>query len=212
MTVEPMILARHQTPAREANKLLTALTRPSTADTTRKPPATSGVPRDRYDRPLIHVPGHDKPVPYTRCTTFVDCIDDKTALSAWAKRMVLVGVARAPHLAAQASRLDPDDRACKQALNQLAEQATVLAGGNTKRERGTHLHTLSEYVDHGEPLPVANSDDLADMAAYKAATVHLDVVHVERLVVVDTLRSPEPRTGSRTTAAPARMAHRCPAT
>jgi hypothetical protein len=146
------------------------------------------VPRDRYDRPLICVPDHDKLVPYTRCTTYVDCLEDKTALVAWGKRMVLMGSARAPHLAAQARTLDPTDRDDKRQLNRLAEKASAIAGANDKRERGTHLHTLSEYVDRGLPLPSVSPADVADLAAYMSATVHFDIVQVERLVVVDRLK------------------------
>lgn len=167
---------------------MTALTRPSQAGTpTQGGAADADVPRDRYDRPLIHVPGRDKLVPYARCTTFVDCIEDKSALSAWGKRMVLVGAARDPHLIAQARGLDPQNTSDKRTLNQLAERAAAVAGSNTKRDHGTYLHHLSGYIDRGEPLPTGTTQDVADMAAYKAATVHLDVVHVERLVVVDAL-------------------------
>ena len=61
------------------------------------------MPRDRFKRPLIHVPGTDKPVPYTRCTTFVDCIEDKSALAAWGKRMVLLGATTATAVVGQAA-------------------------------------------------------------------------------------------------------------
>lgn len=126
-------------------------------------------------------------MPYTRCTTFVDCIEDKSALAAWGKRMVLLGAAHDPGLIAQARGLDPQNPADKRTLNRLAERAAAVAGSHTKRDHGTHLHALSEYIDRGEPLPAPTTQDVADMAAYKAATVHLDVVHVERLVVVDAL-------------------------
>ena len=166
--------------------LAVVLTRPSQLiDTTAASDAV--VPRDRYDRPLIHIPGQPRLTPYTRCTTFVDCIEDKTALAAWGRRMVLLGAAHDPVLVDRARQLDPDDNHGKKALNRLAERATALAGSHTKRDKGTFLHRLSEHVDRGEALPPATAQDVADMAAYKAATVHLDVVHVERLVVVDSL-------------------------
>ncbi len=135
------------------------------------------------------MPGSPKLVPYTRCTTFVDCIEDKTALSTWGKRMVLVGAARAPHLLDEAAKLDPHEHAGKRALDRLASTATAIAGAHTKRDQGTHLHALSEAVDLGTPLPAASAPDIADIAAYLSATVHLDVLHVERLVVVDELKT-----------------------
>ncbi|MEU7905901.1 hypothetical protein [Actinoplanes sp. NPDC049118] len=115
-------------------------------------------------------------------------MEDKTQLTAWSKRMVLAGAARSPDLLAQARSLDPADPQHKQPLNALAERAANAAGSASRRDHGTHLHTLSEYVDRGEPLPAHSAADVADMAAYKLATVHLDVIHVERLVVVDDLR------------------------
>ncbi|GIF02242.1 hypothetical protein [Paractinoplanes rishiriensis] len=147
-----------------------------------------GVLRDRHDRPLIHVPGRDKLVAYTRCTTFVDCIEDKTALATWGKRMVLAGAARDPRIITRARTLDPNEATDKQALNHLAVQAERVAGADTKRDQGTHLHTLSEHADRGQPLPGASPADIADLGAYLGATVHLDVVHIERLVVVDSLK------------------------
>jgi len=160
---------------------------PSHADLADSGSAGADVPRDRHDRPLIHVPGRDKPVPYTRCTTFVDCIEDKTALATWGKRMVLVGAARDARITARAGLLDPDIPGDKQTLNRLAATAASIAGADTKRERGTHLHALSEHLDRGEPLPATKLADVADLGAYLTATLHLDVLEIERLVVVDGL-------------------------
>ncbi|MFJ7202079.1 hypothetical protein ACIQWR_00880 [Streptomyces sp. NPDC098789] len=102
--------------------------------------------------------------------------------------MTLVGASRDPALVARTKELNPDTREGKTALDGLAERAVTLAGANRKREHGTHLHTLSEAVDRGEPLPLGTSDrDLADMAAYKLATVGFDTVDIEQFVVVDEL-------------------------
>jgi hypothetical protein len=168
--------------------LASTLLRPSQLDIAAPATDTSAVPRDRYDRPLIRVPGADKPVPYTRCTTFVDCIEDKSCLTTWGKRMVVVGATHAPRLVSDAARHDPHEPAGKQALNRIADQLVQLAGAHDKRERGTRLHALSEYVDRGEALPPSTPGELADMTVYKSATLALDVVHIERLVVVDDLK------------------------
>ncbi|MFC9736657.1 hypothetical protein ACFVKC_01910 [Streptomyces noursei] len=129
-----------------------------------------------------------EPRALTRTTTFIDAIEDKSALTAWGKRMVLVGAAAQPSLLDQMRDLDPASREGKSALNALTERAVQLAGAHTKRERGTHLHALSERVDQGEELPASASPaDLADMAAYKVSTLAFDVVAVEQFVVVDEL-------------------------
>lgn len=138
--------------------------------------------------PLVAPKAGGKPRSLTRTTTFIDCIEDKSALSAWGKRMTLVGASREPSLLDRLKDLDPATREGKAALDELAERAVDIAGANLKRERGTHLHTLSEYVDRGDELPRGTSpSDVADMAAYKMATVDFDMVAVEQFVVVDEL-------------------------
>lgn len=115
---------------------------------------TPTVPRDGWDRPLVIPKQGGKPVPLTRTTTFIDCIEDKTALSDWHKRMTLAGAAKRPSMLDVVRQLDPEQPDDKRKLNALAEQAIDIAGANKKREKGTHLHTLSEYVDRGDPLPM----------------------------------------------------------
>lgn len=155
------------------------------------------VPRDRYDRPMIHVPDQcalcqgvekvteHKLVPYTRTTTFIDCLEDKSSLDKWGKRMVLVGASRAIPVVEEAVPLDPVDD--KKRLDGLAEKLVTIGGAHEKREKGSQLHELSEYVDRGERMPAASEQDTVDMAAYKMATIDLDIMHIEQLVVCDEL-------------------------
>ncbi|NEA50467.1 hypothetical protein G3I35_30410 [Streptomyces sp. SID10815] len=152
------------------------------------PTPAPAVPRDGRGRPLVVPKGGGKPRSLTRTTTFIDCIEDKSALSDWRQRMTLVGAARRPALLEVVKQLSPDDAQDKRRLNAVAEQAASLAGANDRREKGTHLHSLSEFVDRGEELPAGtDARDVADMAAYKMATVDFDVVAVETFVVVDSL-------------------------
>ncbi|PHQ49741.1 hypothetical protein BLA24_25975 [Streptomyces cinnamoneus] len=132
--------------------------------------------------------GGGRPRGLTRVTTFIDAIEDKSALTAWGKRMTLLGAAREPALLTALQYLNPETREGKAALDRLAERAVTAAGANAKRERGTHLHSLSELVDQERELPLGTSaSDVADMAAYKAATAMFDVVAMEQFVVVDEL-------------------------
>ncbi|MFF3692047.1 hypothetical protein [Streptomyces sp. NPDC002221] len=152
------------------------------------PARALGVPRDRWGRPLVIPRGGGRPRGLTRVTTFIDAIEDKSALTAWGKRMTLLGAAREPALLTALQYLNPETREGKAALDQLAERAITAAGANVKRERGTHLHSLSELVDQERALPPGTSaSDAADMAAYKAATAMFDVVAMEQFVVVDEL-------------------------
>jgi hypothetical protein len=104
-------------------------------------------------------------------------------------RSVLLGVAKQPSILEAVEALDPEDPKYKWKLYALAERAMDVSGANDRRERGSHLHELSEYVDRGEPLPertkfgVTDEDDLRDMAAYRMMTVWFDVREVEQFVV-----------------------------
>ncbi|MEU5403700.1 hypothetical protein ABZ348_30915 [Streptomyces sp. NPDC005963] len=121
-------------------------------------------------------------------TTFIDCIEDKSNLTDWLCRMVLLGAMVRPDLLELARSLDPDDPVDKKKLTALAEQAKDAAGANVKSRKGTYLHELTEYVDRGEPLPRAISEqDLDDMAEYVLATSPLEVVAAEQFVVVPEL-------------------------
>ncbi|MCM8548808.1 hypothetical protein [Streptomyces sp. STCH 565 A] len=146
------------------------------------------VPRDGWGRPIVVPRAGGKPKGYTRTTTFIDCIEDKSALIDWGKRMVLVGTTKRPDLVDKARPLDPESPDDKKRLNELAEQATDASGANDKREKGTHLHGLSELVDAGQPLPAGlPARDVEDMAAYLMETSPLTVKAVEQFVVVDEL-------------------------
>ncbi|ATI18894.1 exonuclease [Streptomyces phage SqueakyClean] len=146
------------------------------------------VPRDGWGRPLIVPEGGGRPKGHTRTTTFIDCIEDKSNLIDWGKRMVLVGAARRPDLVKKALGLDPSESSDKRSLDSLTEQLTESSGANDKSRKGTYLHDLSEYVDRGDPLPKEISGaDLDDMAAYMMATSVLKVVAIEQFVVVPEL-------------------------
>ncbi|MFJ3974904.1 hypothetical protein [Streptomyces sp. NPDC090021] len=148
------------------------------------------VPRDGWDRPLVIPKQGGKPVALTRTTTFIDCLEDKTALSDWKSRMTLAGAAKRPDLLDAVRQLDPNEREDIRRLNQLAAQAAEIAGANVKREKGTHLHKLSEYVDAGCPLPAGTSAvDQRDMSAYLMETADFTVRAVERFVAVPELRT-----------------------
>lgn len=146
------------------------------------------VERDRYGRPKIWVPEKKATRCYTRTTRYVDVLSDKSTLDKWGKRMVLVGATKAPPVVEKAKQYDPTVPADKQKLNGLAEELVEIAGANIKREKGTHLHGLSEHVDRGEQLPPCTPQDAADMVAYRMATIPFDITHIEQLVVHDELK------------------------
>jgi hypothetical protein len=200
------------------------------------------VPRDKLGRPRIKLvcqacdlgkvpsPKTGRPIQcpkckgkgqlersYTRTTTYIDVLDDKSNLQAWGERMVLIGVDRertlldgVADLFADATAvpidcghtrkeraekgIEPGDcrscdaRSAKDELNRRAQIAKVKAGAEEKADKGTELHGLSELVDQGLELPKGiDFGDVIDMDAYRRATTGFHIVHMEKLVVSDLL-------------------------
>lgn len=126
---------------------------------------------------------------FTRVTTFIDCIEDKSNLMTWGKRMVLIGCAMDERLLDGVLDRDPAVRDDKDWLNRRAEAASQKAGAGDKAEKGTELHALSEMVDSGIEIPDhATFGDVIDMHAYETATRGFKIEHMEKLVVLDEYR------------------------
>lgn len=141
------------------------------------------IERDNFGRPLIVPPGGGKPKAYTRCTTFVDALSDKSNLMAWKARMAALGLARSDDLMLQIAGHDPDD---KKGLDRLVDQAANLAGASRGANIGTQIHEATEKYDRGEELPPLGKFQ-ADVDAYIQATRGLEVAAVEQFRVHDDL-------------------------
>jgi hypothetical protein len=137
-----------------------------------------------------------KEVLFTRATSFVGVLDDRSNLEKWQKRIILVGLAASPWLVNEIYAVNPDD---KDALDSFADLLFEAGEGHVKAQKGTDLHTLTEYVDKGWDLPATLTDydtgqerpvtlqDRADMAAWRKVTNDLgvQVVGSELFVVQD---------------------------
>lgn len=146
---------------------------------------TLEVQRDRFGRPLVIPPGGGKPTAYTRCTTYVDCLEDKFNLSKWQQRMVAIGITERTdlRLAVAAHRDDKKhlDEICEQAL----EAAQATAGATT----GTALHAFTEQHDRGQlDLRRVPADFRADLDAYIDAVRGFGMVDIETFGVLDDLQ------------------------
>lgn len=163
----------------------------------------------------------------TRVTTFVKNIDDETNLKLWEKRLLAEGISAhadefAPRVndivhrrevaiakgrkADRKGKLDIGElaiieetanKAAKDALNALVEEALEAAGRNDKADAGTNLHTLAELSDAegidavrakyeaGEISPT----DLASIEAYAARMARLGakVIESEAVIVNDAM-------------------------
>lgn len=142
------------------------------------------IPRDRWNRPLVTPVGGGKPQAYTRCTTYVDCLEDKYNLQKWQLRQCALGLADRPDLLLSVSAHRDD----KQALNQVCDKAMEAAASSARSTTGTALHALCERVDRGQPLGVVPASARADVEAYQAATAFLEHVHIEQFTVNDELK------------------------
>jgi len=147
---------------------------------------TPELPRDRWGRPLVTPPDGGKPVPYTRCTKFVDALEDKYNLSKWQQRMVALGlVGRSDLQLAVAAHRDDKGK-----LNKIVDEAMEEARAGAAATIGTALHSLTEAFDRGEQMPSYPDTYRADLNAYATATKPLKMLpeYIERFMVHDPLR------------------------
>ena len=146
------------------------------------PPA---IERDRYNRPLVTPPGGGKKVAYTRCTTYIDVLEDKYNLQKWMQRMVALGLASRPDLLLSVNAHRED----KRALDRICENAREAAAASAAATTGTALHALTELIDRGQELPAGLSANvLASLEAYRQATAELTATHIEQFCVQDHLQ------------------------
>lgn len=146
------------------------------------------IERDRLGRPRVIPPsevGKENPatVAYTRCTTFVGCLEDRYNLEKWQQRMVLIGLADSPELVLSAAAHRDDNSM----LNRIAEDAQTIAKARKPATVGTAVHKFIADVDRGIEIGRVPGDWMADIEAYKRATAPFTNELVERFVVCDEL-------------------------
>lgn len=154
------------------------------------------IDRDYLSRPLVIPPDGGKPKAYTRCTTYVDCLDDKFKLGEWQQRMVAIGLSQRNDLLLAVASLAPDlmrpsdevSPETKKRATAIVDKAREAAAASAAATTGTALHALTERLDRGQSLGVIPHTARADLAAYEAATKPLTALHVERFMVNDELR------------------------
>lgn len=125
---------------------------------------------------------------YTRCTTYIKCLDDRSLLEAWKNRIVLAGVYVDTDVQRDLLAADHKDR---DQMNGLAERAFTAGDGYLKAEKGTRLHKLAELYDTGQPLPAdLTEEEVLSLKTYvQLCEMHnLQFVSREKRVVVDHLK------------------------
>lgn len=152
------------------------------------------VPRDGRGRPMIIPLEGGKTVAYTRCTTFIGCLEDTTHLSKWRQRKVAEGLVVDPDLyrSVIAKGRQPEDAAAKRtwngAMDAICKAAAHAAGADDAAELGTNLHGLTERLDRGQPLGKFPDRFRPHIEAYQAATKEFTARHIERFTVHDGLK------------------------
>lgn len=146
------------------------------------------VPRDRWSRPLIIPPEGGKPVPYTRCTTYVGALEDTYNLEKWKMRQVAVGLSSRPDLVMAVQACGPDD---KSAVDAHCQTALDVAQSSAAANIGTALHKFTEQHDYGT-LDMTTVPELyrPDIKAYAEVMrqAKLRVQQVETFVVNDAIK------------------------
>lgn len=150
------------------------------------------IPRHGRDgRPKIFPEGSDgsKGEWYTRTTTFIDCLSDKTTLGDWKNRMILEGLARDERLLEEYKALEDPSGADKGKVMSLCRRALDIADSSVKASLGSAIHELTEELDRdGELFSFVPPDLEADMAAFEEATKDLEVLAIEEFAVNDTYK------------------------
>ena len=159
-----------------------------TANVTPEPVAPMVVPRDGFGRPLIIPPGGGTPVPYRRCTRFIDVLEDQYALARWRERQIAVGLATRQDLALAAAVAATDPDANARDLDRICREATEAARASAKATIGTALHALTERLDRGLEVGTVPPQYLPLLAAYQEVTDRLRPLYIERFVVQDDLK------------------------
>lgn len=159
-------------------------------------PLEPQIERDRWGRPMVVPPEGGKATAYTRCTTYVGCLDDTYKLGQWQQRHVVMGTALHDDLIAAVRDTHPDDR---DTLDRLVDEAKERSGAGDAARLGTYLHAVTEAADRGTdpaavqpPMqstgPLNPADYVADLRAYEQATAPFKALHIEKFVVQDDLK------------------------
>jgi HIRAN domain len=147
--------------------------------------APDAVKRDRYGRPSLINPGDTKRTSFLRPSSVGGVIKDNYTISAWQQRMAIKGITMSPELLATVAQLDV--KADRERLNQIADKARELAGGNEASDFGTAVHAYLEgRLDPSWGPEVARCGEAAK-AALVAAGLTIVAETQELFVVNDDL-------------------------
>lgn len=147
------------------------------------------IPRHGRDgRPKIFPEGSDgaKGEWYTRTTTFIDCLSDKSMLANWKGRMIFEGIARSESLLEEYRKIEDPLGSDKGRVMALVKRALDKADSGVKASLGSAIHELTEELDGaGELFSFVPPDLQADIDAFAEATKDFGVIAIEEFAVND---------------------------
>jgi hypothetical protein len=118
-------------------------------------------------------------------STLAKALDDKTALTKWKQRQVVIGMGKRPDLCSVAGAVKGDDRK----LDEIVETAMTVAESERAANIGTALHALSEEVDDGVDIDTLPEQFRPDLEAYRRAMAGVEILAKEAFVVVDEIEA-----------------------
>lgn len=153
-------------------------------------PTVHAVKRDRWKRYLLPDPETGDERAWTRASTLARALADEYNLTGWKLRMVALGIARNPDLAAGVLALkDPHEGDDKKTMKDLVGKAMERAESTRGANLGTALHNFTHRMDRGEPFAQLGAPPPldADLIEYQATLKRygLGVVPdlIERIVI-----------------------------
>jgi hypothetical protein len=149
--------------------------------------------RDQWDRPLI-MQADGTRTGYTRSSTAAKTIEDTYNLERWARRNVAYGMTYDGSLVARLLAIGSNpagwDKAEKDAVNKICEDAEKVAQAYKGADIGTALHHLTHRLDRGEDVEAGPYT--ADLDSYRRTmaghSLQIAQEYIECRIVNDLLR------------------------
>jgi hypothetical protein len=143
--------------------------------------------RGRWGWYKLKDPKTGAPITAMRATTLAGTMWDRSGLEKWKMRMTAVGLAQSPDLMARV--YGKDVKRDRDELNWIVDEAKERAGGSTRSNLGTAMHSYLEYVDGGlwgpEDVPTEFREDVsAYLATMASCGLEADAELIERITYV----------------------------
>lgn len=153
------------------------------------------TPKEDFEKPLIMSLDSGRLRKYIRCTTFIKAPEDTYRLGLWEQRKVAEGMALREELGRSAASFgpepedgDPRRKPWSEAMDDLCKRAKEAAKAKAKADDGSTLHKLAERQDLGLEMGAVPEIFQRHLDAYAEATAEFTAHHVERFMVLDSLK------------------------